>query len=269
MTNKISGFKGFNRDFTCLSFKFEVGQSYKHDGEIALCNSGFHFCENALDVLRYYPPTSKFAKVEGEGKTVQATDDSKVCCSELTIGEEISLKVLIQEGVKFILSGVTVGEGCAATTGDRANAATTGYRANATTTGYGANAATTGYGANAATTGYGANAATTGEGANAATTGYGANAATTGNGANAATTGKNTTSAALGKNSQASVEGENSIAIVTGKDSRAKGKLGCWLVLVERNDMGKIIHINHKKVDDKKIKPNTFYKLKNNKFVTI
>ena len=103
MTNKISGFKGFNHDFTCLSFKFESGQTYKHDGEISLCNSGFHFCENSLDVLKYYEPTSRFARVEGVGEVAKAVGDSKVCCGELTIGEEISLEVLIQEGVKFIL----------------------------------------------------------------------------------------------------------------------------------------------------------------------
>ena len=36
--------------------------------------------------------------------------------------------------------------------------------------------------------------------------------------------------------SAASVGGKDSIAIVTGKDSKAKGALGCWIVLTERGE---------------------------------
>ena len=74
-----------------------------------------------------------------------------------------------------------------------------------------------------------------------------------------------------GNYSAASVEGEDSVAIVTGSHSRAKGKIGCWLVLTERGDWDgttyPILGIKAVKVDGKKILPDTFYALENGKIV--
>ena len=63
--------------------------------------------------------------------------------------------------------------------------------------------------------------------------------------------------------SAATVTGRNSVAIVTGKDSRAKGNIGCWLVLTERDSSCKILCVKSVKVDGKKIKADTFYWLRN------
>ena len=68
-----------------------------------------------------------------------------------------------------------------------------------------------------------------------------------------------------GNCSAASVEGKNSIAIVTGKDSKAKGTLGCWIVLTERKDWNgeayPIKEVKAFKVDGKVIKEDIYYKL--------
>lgn len=67
--------------------------------------------------------------------------------------------------------------------------------------------------------------------------------------------------------------GEDSIACGLGAYNNAKGKKGCWIVLAEwkcidiTNDKNKIINIKSAMVDGIKIKENTWYKLKNNKFV--
>ena len=39
----VKGFKGFNEDLTCRGFQYEIGKTYKHNGEVELCRSGFHF----------------------------------------------------------------------------------------------------------------------------------------------------------------------------------------------------------------------------------
>ena len=53
-----------------------------------------------------------------------------------------------------------------------------------------------------------------------------------------------------------------------GYQSKAAGALGCWIVLAEWDSERKhIIRVKSHKVDGKVIKPNTFYKLENNKFV--
>ncbi|WP_054686500.1 DUF7666 domain-containing protein [Microbacterium sp. No. 7] len=168
----------------------------------------------------------------------------------------------------------------AATTGDSAHAATTGYSAHAATTGYSAHAATTGYSAHAATTGdsahaattgryahaattgYSAHAATTGYSAHAATTGYSAHAATTGDYANAATTGRYANAATTGYSAtnEASTADEGSIAAVLGR-GKAKGALGCWLVLTERDNKRNILGVQAVQVDGETVHPNVFYTL--------
>ena len=104
----MNGYKGFGNDFKCRGFQFEPGKTYEHDGEARACASGFHFCESPFDVWTYYPPSdSRFAKVEGMGKTDKNGEDSKVACTKLHVGAEISLNAFVNAGVKFILDRVT------------------------------------------------------------------------------------------------------------------------------------------------------------------
>lgn len=73
-----------------------------------------------------------------------------------------------------------------------------------------------------------------------------------------------------GDRSAATVEGKESIAIATGIEGRAKGALGCYIVLSEwkRDELGEwhIIDVKSAKVDGKNIKADTFYVLKNGEF---
>ena len=55
-----------------------------------------------------------------------------------------------------------------------------------------------------------------------------------------------------------------------GYDSKAKGSLGCFVVLAEWKELGgeyHIVDVKSAKVDGEKIKPDTFYKLINGEFV--
>lgn len=99
---------------------------------------------------------------------------------------------------------------------------------------------------------------------------WGNNKATnTGNRSAATNTGDQSAATNTGDRSAASVEGKDSIAIVTGYDSKAKGAMGCWIVLTERGDWDgntyPIINVQAFKVDGISIKADTFYKLKNSK----
>ena len=73
-----------------------------------------------------------------------------------------------------------------------------------------------------------------------------------------------------GDRSAAVVEGKDSVAIATGVESRAKGSLGCYIVLAEwYQDEAHNWHIKHvesAKVDGEKIKADTFYILRDGKF---
>ena len=82
----------------------------------------------------------------------------------------------------------------------------------------------------------------------------------------ATNTGIQSATISTGEASVATVEGKESIAIATGIKSRAKGSLGCYIVLAEwyRNECGSwhIKHVQSAKVDGEKIKADTFYRFK-------
>ena len=140
-----TGFKGFDKDWKCNGFQYEVGKTYETKEDIKLCQKGFHFCENPLDVFGYYPPTeSKFAEVEADKYSKEKSEDSKIVCSSLHIKAELSLQGIISAGVKFILDKVdwknnkksnTGSQSAATNTGDWSAATNTGNQSVATNTG--------------------------------------------------------------------------------------------------------------------------------------
>ena len=94
---KIKGFKVMNPDMTCRNFKYEAGKTYKHEGEIELCGSGFHFCKELKDCYGYYSfdIDNIVCKVEGSGKIEEGND--KVVCSELKIVKVLEIKDILKE----------------------------------------------------------------------------------------------------------------------------------------------------------------------------
>ena len=72
-----------------------------------------------------------------------------------------------------------------------------------------------------------------------------------------------------GDRSAAEVTGKHSIACGFGIENKAKGSLGCWLVLTEWVHEGEwqIKNLKSVKVDGKKIKADTWYMLKDNKII--
>ena len=76
-----------------------------------------------------------------------------------------------------------------------------------------------------------------------------------------------------GDYSAATVEGKESVAIVTGIGGRARGALGCWIVLTERGDFDGVTfpikEVKAFKVDGVNIKENTFYRLVDGKPVEV
>ncbi len=150
----IKGFKGFDKDFKCKDFQFEVGKEFEEKGQIEICAKGFHFCTNPFDVLAYYPVgTNRYGQVETNNKTQNHPDDSKIVTNKLKINAEIGLKGLIKAGIEWIFEQTKISKKTIATSGYGANAATSGDEANAATSGDRANAATSGDRANAATSG--------------------------------------------------------------------------------------------------------------------
>ena len=86
----------------------------------------------------------------------------------------------------------------------------------------------------------------------------------------ATNTGDQSAATNTGYRSAAIVEGKESIALATGIDSKAKGKIGCFIVLAEWKEIDNeyhIVDVKSAKVDGENIKEDTFYTLKDGKFV--
>ena len=88
----------------------------------------------------------------------------------------------------------------------------------------------------------------------------------------ATNTGNRSAATNTGDQSAAIVEGKESIALATGINSKAKGKIGCFIVLAEWKEINyeyHIVDVKSAKVDGKNIKEDTFYTLKDGKFVEV
>ena len=97
----VKGFKGFNEDLTCRGFQYEIGKTYKYNGEVELCSSGFHFCRKLKDVHQFYNlKTSRICEIEAAGKIDD--DGVKSVCSRMRIVREVSREE--------ILSIINIGE---------------------------------------------------------------------------------------------------------------------------------------------------------------
>ena len=226
-------YKGFDRDLKCRDFQYEIGKEYEEE-RAEICDTGFHACENPLDVFGYYAPAdSRYCEVELDAND-QKSDDSKRVGKKISIKAEIGIAGIIKAGVEYIKDQVNWDDDKKSNTGNWSAATNTGDRSAATNTG---------------------------DRSAATNTGYGSAATNTGNCSAATNT---------GNWSAATVKGKESVAMAIGYNSKAKGSLGCFIVLAEYKELGGKYHIadvKSAKVDGEKIKPDTFYKLINGEFV--
>ena len=229
-------FKGFDKDLKCRDFQYEIGKEYTEE-KADICNCGFHACEFPMDVFGYYPPSdSRYCEVELEENGQKSSDDSKRVGKKISVKAEIGIAGIIKAGVEYIKEQVDWEDDKATNTGDYSTATNTGYRSAATNTGDHSAATNTGD--------------------------YSA----------ATNTGNKSAATNTGDYSAAIVEGKESIALATGIKSKAKGKIGCFIVLTEWKEINNeyhIVDIKSAKVDGENIKEDTFYMLKDGKFVEV
>ena len=219
-------YKGFDKDLKCQGFQYEIGKEYEENA-VDICHKGFHACEYPMDVFGYYNPAdSRYCEVDLDTNE-QTEEDSNRVGKKIKIETEIGLSGLIQAGVKFILEKVGFKSAKESNTGNRSAATNTGNRSAATNTGDWSAATNTGYRSAATNTGTQSAATNTGDW------------------------------------SAATVGGAESIAVVTGYGSKAKGAVGCWLVLTERDEKMHILGVQAVCVDGETIKADTFYMLEN------
>ena len=94
----VVGYKIFDRDWVCLGMQYNVGERVSRKRLPCLCFTGYHFCLNAADCLKFRSTKASigntFAQVEGVGDT--EFDGEKAATNALKIVKELSRKEFLQ-----------------------------------------------------------------------------------------------------------------------------------------------------------------------------
>mgnify|MGYP001652085874 CR=1 FL=1 len=228
----IKSYKGFDKNLRCRDFQYKIGGIYEMDGEIKVCNRGFHACESPFDVFDYYTMIdSRFCEVEQDGNISKEDRGTKICSSKIKIKAELKLADMIYLGVEW-LKEITSPEKIKTSIKDNSS----------------------GYGAKIGSSGYGAQIGSSGDGAQIGSSGYDAQIGSSGNYA------------------QIDSTGEGCVIMCAGINSVAKASKGSWITLSEWSySEGKQryipICVKTEFVDGEKIKADTYYSLKGGVFV--
>ena len=229
--NKITAYKGFDKDFKCRGFQYEVGKDYKMDEDIKCCQRGFHACESPFEVFDYYDMlSSRFAVVELSGTIDKETKSTKICSSNIKIKAELNIADIVKLGIEWIkditLSPKTDGDiGLNDNSGDYAQIGSSGDSAKI---------------------------------------------GSSGDSAQIGSSGDYAQIGSSGDYAKINSTGEHSIIMSAGYNSIVKASLGSWITLAEWgiNDDSNLIPICVKteKVDGRRIKADTYYRLVNGEF---
>ena len=240
----ITSYKAFDKNMQCRGFQYEVGKEYEMDGEIKCCNRGFHACKSPIEVWNYYDMlNSRYAEVEQSGKIEKEENSTKVCSSHIKIKAELKLADIINIGVEW-LKDITSpskvkADGVLNDNGDRRK-----------------------------------QIGSSGDYAKIGSSGDYAKIGSSGNSAKIGSSGNSAQIGSSGNYAQIDSTGEDSVIMCAGNSSRAKAKVGSWITLAEwkwsdekKRDVP--VYVKTEYVDGENIKADTWYQLKNRKFVEV
>ena len=231
----ITSYKGFDKNMKCRGFQYEVGKEYEMDGEVKCCNQGFHACKSPMEVWDYYDMLdSRYAEVEQSDKIDAGENSTKVCSSRIKIKAELKLADIINIGVEW-LKDITSpskvkADGVLNDNGNRRK--------------------------------------------QIGSSGYSAKIGSSGGYAKIGSSGGYAKIGSSGGYAKIDSTGEDSVIMCAGNSSIAKAKVGSWITLAEwkwsdekKRDVPVCVKTEY--VDGDNIKADTWYQLKNRKFVEV
>lgn len=264
----MKAYKGFNRDMTCRGYQFEEGKIYEHQGDVKLCESGFHACEDPMDCLRYYDLcTSVYHEVEIDGVSDERKEDTKVVGEKIRIGARMGIKSIVNGSIEFAFASCKNAENGDYATGDWSRQAASGNESRQAATGDESSQAASGNWSNQAASGKWSRQAASGDRSSQAASGSWSRQAATGNWSSQAASGDESRQAASGNGSRQETTGKNCVMMSAGNGGRAKGKIGSWIVLTEWKNCEP--NVVAKRIDGKEVKEDVWYTLKNGKFAEV
>ena len=267
----IKSYKGFDKNLKCRDFQYEIGKEYEMDGEIKVCNRGFHACESPFDVFDHYTMIdSRFCEVEQDGNISKEDRGTKICSSKIKIKAELKLADMINLGVEWLkeitspekiktsIKDNSSGNGAKiGSSGDGAKIGSSGDGAQIGSSGDDAQIGSSGYGAQIGSSGYNAQIGSSGNNAQIGSSGYDAKIGSSGYGAKIGSS---------GDGAKIDSTGEDCVIMCAGINSVAKASKGSWITLSEWSYSDKKqrdipVCVKTEFVDGEKIKADTYYKL--------
>ena len=227
-------YKATDKNMKCRGFQYELGKTAEVEGDIKLCEKGFHACEMPIDVLGYYAPGdgSRYFEAELEDVSEKRSDDTKRVGKKLTLSAEIGIPGLVKAQVEYVKAQCDFDNAIKKADAKKKNHAT-------------------------------------GESGAASATGESGAASATGWRGAASATGESGAASATGESGAASATGDGCVAMTTGFYGRVMGEIGNAIVCVERGDNGEIAAILAGIVDGETLKPGVWYTVKNGQWTEV
>lgn len=302
MDETIKSYKAFDENMQCRGFQYEVGKEYDMDGDIQCCKRGFHACKSPFEVWNYYDMlTSRFAEVEQSGKISTKDGTTKVCSSHIKIKAELKLADIINIGVEWLkeltssskikdddgfdkkqisLSGSCAKIGLSrdytliGSSGSYAKIGSSGSSAIIGSTGAHTLIGSSGIYAKIGSSGDYALIGSSGDSAKIGSSGDSAKIGSSGDSAKIGSSGSSAKIGSSGDYAKIDSTGENAVIMCAGRDSIAKAKIGSWITFAEwgwvDNKCYQVpVCVKTERVDGIRIKPDTWYELKNGEFVEV
>ena len=226
------GYKAYNPGLVCRGYQYKEGETYKKNGHGICCHGVTHYCTNPFDVLDYYPLVNTDGKFS-DFTTVEAIDDpvtdegKKFATSTIKIGAKLGLDGFVKACVDFLYEKTIKNMPKSKDTGDYAQIGSSGDSAKI---------------------------GSSGDYAQIGSSGDSAKIGSSGNSA------------------KIDISGKDSVGAAVGIDSKIKAALGNWITLAEweysfEKERYVPLCVKSAQIDGEKLKPDTWYRLKNGEFV--
>ena len=277
----MKGYKAFEKGLICRGKQYAENTVFEEE-RAEICRKGMHFCENPFDVLDYYNLVNDdgtfndFAEVEALDD-VKTDDNKKFCTTKLKIGAKLSFGNFVNACVDFVLEKTKHKKGEYTENdngGDSAKIGSSGDSAKIGSSGDSAQIGSSGYYAQIGSSGDSAQIGSSGYYAKIGSSGGSAQIGSSGDSAQIGSSGDYAKIGSSGDYAKINSEGKYAVICCAGHNSIAKGKVGSWITLSEweyssTKNAYIPICVKTRKIDGKRIKADTFYKLVNGKFVEV
>ena len=87
----MRGYKALNEDMSTLygDMTYELNKEYEIEGKLIMCENGYHFCKELINVFTYYPSDSRVFEIDTlDGEIIEKGD--KYCTNKIKIIKEVS-----------------------------------------------------------------------------------------------------------------------------------------------------------------------------------